>query len=156
MRKNLMLIAVLFCGVLLSGFNYSVKYSKDDILGICWNQEKTSKIEVYKVGDKYHGKIIWLSPEKTFETGSKTEPNLDDKNPDEKLRSRKVLGIEILKGLEWDDDEWDDGEIYDPESGSTYSCYAEFEDDNNLNKLKFRGYIGISLIGRTAYWERVK
>lgn len=154
MGKNLFFVALLGLGVLLTGFDLPENYGADDILGIWWNQEKTSKIEVFKKGDKYHGKIIWLKDE--FEDGSTTKPNLDDKNPDASLQSRKVLGLEILTDLEWDDDEWDDGEIYDPKSGNSYSCYAEFEDENNLDRLKLRGYVGFSLIGRTSYWTRIK
>lgn len=152
--KNLTLLALLFATVLTTGFKMPVSYTSDAIVGTWWNQEKTSKIEVYKSGSTYEGKIVWLkSP---FEDGSTTKPNLDDKNPDESLRSREILGMVILKDLEWDDDEWDDGTIYDPKKGDTYSCYAEFEDEKDLNTLKFRGFVGISLIGRTSYWTRVK
>jgi uncharacterized protein (DUF2147 family) len=55
--------------------------------------------------------------------------------------------------LEKDGDAWEDGEILDPNNGSTYSCYIELENDN---KLKVRGYIGISIVGRTQYWYRVE
>jgi len=154
MGKNVLMIALLSIGVLASGFNAPAKLTPDAILGIWWNQEKTSRIEVTKRNDKYYGKIVWLESE--FEDGSTTQPNLDDKNPDEKLRSRKVMGLEVLKDLEWDDDEWEDGTIYDPKSGNEYSCYAEFEDENNTNVLKLRGYVGFSLIGRTSYWTRFK
>jgi uncharacterized protein (DUF2147 family) len=46
---------------------------------------------------------------------------------------------------------WEDGDIYDPKSGKTYSCYMKLQ---SMDKLKVRGYIGISLIGRTTYWTR--
>jgi uncharacterized protein (DUF2147 family) len=61
--------------------------------------------------------------------------------------------MEILTDLEKDGDAWEDGEILDPNNGSTYSCYIELENDN---KLKVRGYIGISIVGRTQYWYRVE
>jgi uncharacterized protein (DUF2147 family) len=48
---------------------------------------------------------------------------------------------------------WENGEIYDPESGKTYSCNMKME---TADKLNIRGYIGISLIGRTEVWTRVK
>lgn len=57
----------------------------------------------------------------------------------------------MLKGFEFDDDEWEDGTIYDPENGKTYSCTIKFRD----GKLDLRGYIGISLIGRTQTWYKV-
>ena len=91
-----------------------------------------------------------------FEDNSTTEPNLDDKNQDESLRSRPVMGLLLLTDFVFDgDDEWEDGKIYDPKSGKTYSCYIEFHDDSK-NELKVRGFIGVSLIGKTTYWTRVK
>lgn len=152
--KNLALLALMVFAVMATGFKKPAFYGKDAIVGTWWNEEKTSKIEVYKNGDTYEGKIVWLKNQ--YEDGSDSKPNLDDKNPDESLRSREIMGLVILTGLEWDDDEWDDGTIYDPKKGDTYSCYAEFEDENDLNTLKFRGFIGISLIGRTSYWTRVQ
>ncbi|WP_417611657.1 DUF2147 domain-containing protein [Owenweeksia hongkongensis] len=124
----------------------------DKILGTWLNEPKDAKIEVYKKGDKYFGKIIWLSQN----VGPNGEsPKLDVNNEDEKLRSRPIVGINILKDLEWDDDdnEWDDGEIYDPRSGSTYSLYAKLED---ANTLFLKGYIGFAMIGRSTTWTRVK
>ena len=64
------------------------------------------------------------------------------------------MGIELLTDFVFDGkDEWTDGEIYDPKSGKTYSSYMAFE---SKDKLKIRGYIGFSLIGKTTYWTRVK
>lgn len=124
----------------------------DKILGTWLNEPKDGKIEVYKKGDAYFGKIIWLK-NNVNEDG--TSPKLDSKNEDEKLRARPIVGINILKDLEWDEDdnEWDDGEIYDPRSGSTYSLYAKLED---ANTLFLKGYIGFAMIGRSTTWTRVK
>jgi len=77
-------------------------------------------------------------------------------NPDEELQKRPIMGLELLSNFEFDgDDEWEDGDIYDPKSGKTYSCYMEFT-DKTKNELKVRGYIGVSLLGRTTYWTRVE
>lgn len=121
----------------------------DDILGIWLTEGGKSKVEVFKKEGKYYAKIIWLKTP-NYEDGT---PKVDKHNPDESLNTRKVLGIEILQGLEWDDDEFEDGEIYDPESGKTYSCEAEFD---GMDTLNVRGFIGFSLIGRTTVWTRVK
>ena len=123
----------------------------DKILGTWLNEPKDAKIEVYKKGSEYFGKIIWL---KNNVNDDGTSPKIDSKNEDESLRSRTIVGINILKDLEWDEDdnEWDDGEIYDPRSGSTYSLYAKLEDSNTLF---LKGYIGFSLIGRSTTWTRV-
>ena len=61
--------------------------------------------------------------------------------------------MEIIDGLTKDDDEWDSGKILDPKTGKVYKCILELEE---VDKLKVRGYIGFSLIGRTQYWYRLK
>jgi uncharacterized protein (DUF2147 family) len=129
-------------------------FSADDILGIWLNEDKDAHVEIYKEGNKYFGKIIWLKNPIDDETG---KPKLDNKNEDESLQTRPVMGLLLLKDFVFDgDDEWEDGEIYDPKSGKTYSCYMEFPDEDNKNNLKIRGFIGISLLGRTTYWTKVK
>ncbi|MDO7744042.1 MAG: DUF2147 domain-containing protein, partial [Pedobacter sp.] len=62
-------------------------------------------------------------------------------------------GMEMLKDFFYDDGKWTDGKIYDPKSGKTYSCNMNIKDNGQLN---MRGYIGISLIGRSETWKRVK
>jgi len=121
----------------------------DDVVGQWYSEKNESLIEIYKTGNKFYGKIIWLK-----EPLRDGKPKVDDKNPDEKLRNRPLIGLVILKDFVFDGkDEWSDGQIYDPKSGKTYSCYMKLE---NKDKLKIRGYIGISLIGRTTYWTRKK
>lgn len=137
---------------LLSIFSLTTFGQANKIIGTWYNEPKDAKIEVYKKGDQYFGKIIWLKNNKN-EDGS--APKLDSKNEDESLRSRTIVGSNVVTGLEWDedDDEWDDGEIYDPRSGDTYSAYAKLE---NPDKLFIKGYIGFSLIGRSTYWTRIE
>ncbi len=98
----------------------------------------------------FDGKIIWLK-EPNRENG---EAKLDDKNPDERLQSRPIKGLEILQGFTYDEDdkEWVDGTIYDPKSGSTYKCLMWFDDDPNT--LMVKGYIGVSIIGKKVQWKR--
>ncbi|QOD61563.1 DUF2147 domain-containing protein [Polaribacter haliotis] len=69
------------------------------------------------------------------------------------FKNKPILGLDILSGLEKDDDEWSGGTIIDPRNGKTYKCYIELV---KPNKLKLRGYIGVSLFGKTAYWERAE
>ena len=144
--KTLAVVAVM----LLAGLSAHAQSKADDILGVWWNAEKTSKIEVYKTGDKYFGKIVHL----VEPNDASGKPKVDKDNPDAKLRNRPLQGMVILKGLKFDGGgEYEDGQIYDPKSGKTYSANAELV---NKNKLDLRGYVGISLIGRTSSWTRAE
>ncbi|MBK8089828.1 MAG: DUF2147 domain-containing protein [Lacibacter sp.] len=121
----------------------------DAILGSWKNGEGTGIIQIYKNGEKYQGKITWLKEPNDPETG---KPKLDKKHPDEKNHSRPVMGLVNMWGFTHTaDKEWTGGKIYDPKNGKTYSCKIAME---NNNTLKVRGYIGISLIGRTDTWTR--
>ena len=66
------------------------------------------------------------------------------------LRNKRIIGMQIIQGLSADGDEWGGGTILDPGNGETCKCYVEVEDGGK--KLKVRGYIGYSIIGRTQYW----
>ena len=128
-------------------------FKASDIEGIWLNEDTDAHVEIYKNDGKYFGKIIWLRDLIDEETG---KPKKDKNNPDESLQDQLTLGLKILKDFVFDgDNEWEDGTIYDPKNGKTYSCYMKFEDEDDLNKLKIRGYIGISWFGRTTYWTRV-
>ena len=134
--------------ILLSLFLFSIGASAqnaDDILGIWYNQEKTAKVEIFKKGEKYFGKVVWLK-----EPLRDGKPKLDVENEDEKLTTRPIMGLQLLNDFEFDDDEWEDGTIYDPKNGETYSCYITKEGD----KLNVRGFIGFSFIGRTSIWTK--
>ncbi|MGX5816689.1 DUF2147 domain-containing protein [Chitinophaga lutea] len=119
----------------------------DAILGNWLNEEKDAKVQIYKSGNKYFGKIVWIAHQ--FEDDGKT-PRKDSKNPDAALRNRGILNLVILQNFEYDDGAWEDGKIYDPKSGKTYSSKMKLSD----GKLNIRGYVGVSLLGRTTIWTR--
>ncbi len=131
------------------GVKVNAQKKPDDILGIWFNEEKTSKVEIFKKGSLYFAKIMWLKEPNDKVTG---KPRVDNLNPDVKLQKTPLLGLVIMKNFVFDGkDEWEDGTIYDPKKGKTYSCYMSFDD---LGKLKIHGYIGFSLLGRTTYWTK--
>lgn len=148
-------VAVLaFCmAVLFAGAAYAA--GPDDVLGVWYNQEKDAKIEIIKCGDRYCGKIVWLK-EPEYPAGS-TEgvpgtQKLDHNNPDKELRKRPVMGLQIMHGFTHaGENRWKDGKIYDPKNGKTYSAKIKLVSPQQLD---LRGYIGISLLGRTAVWTR--
>lgn len=67
-------------------------------------------------------------------------------------RNQPVEGMVIMWGLQRDGDRWEDGEILDPANGKVYS--VRLTPIENGQKLKVRGFIGFSLLGRTQVWER--
>jgi uncharacterized protein (DUF2147 family) len=118
----------------------------DAILGTWINEEKEGRIEIFKTGNKYAGRIVWLKEPNEPDGTSKK----DKKNSNESLRKRNILNMEILSGFTYEDGRWTGGEIYDPKSGKTYSCNMKLK----ANKLEIRGYVGLSLFGRTTTWTR--
>ncbi|MEL6835158.1 MAG: DUF2147 domain-containing protein [Bacteroidota bacterium] len=126
----------------LAFFGLSAQQAADDILGQYWTEKREGKIEIFKQGDKYFGKIAW-----------RKEARKDTENPDESLRNRNVIGIIFLQDFVFDGkDEWEDGTVYSIDNGGTYSGRIWLEDDGET--LKMRGYMGISLLGRTATLKR--
>ncbi len=103
-----------------------------------------SIVEIYQENGKVYGKV-----NRILEKGKEDKAceNCKGNNKD-----KPVKGMIIINGLEKNDDTWEDGTILDPESGKVYKCYIILE---SKDKLKVRGYIGFSLLGRTQYWYRV-
>jgi uncharacterized protein (DUF2147 family) len=123
--------------------------NKDAVIGQWVNATGEAHIDIYKKTNKYFGKLIWLKNPKDERGQNKT----DLKNPNESLRSKPLQGLEILKDFVFDGEKWTDGKIYDPKSGKTYSCNLTLTPDENLN---IRGYIGLSIIGRSEVWKKIK
>ena len=127
----------------------SISTYAQDVVGKWKLEDGTAIVEVYKQGDVFNGKIVWLQ--------NPTEPDgtpaKDENNPDAKLRSRQLLGLNMLSGLKKDGGEYTGGNIYDPGNGKTYNCSMKVEGD----VLKVRGSLDKrGLLGRTMDWFRVK
>ena len=122
--------------------------SENSILGVWYNTEKTAQVEILKKGTTFIGKIVWL---KDPNPGGR--PVLDKDNPDPKLKSRPLMGLNLLEGLKYDSGMWEDGTIYDPKTGKTYSCQVTLK---SKEVLEVKGYYGFSLIGRTVEWTKAK
>ena len=69
-------------------------------------------------------------------------------------KDKPIIGMTILWGLKKDGDTWGGGEILDPHNGKTYRCKMTLSEDGK--SLNVRGFIGISLLGRTQIWHRVQ
>jgi uncharacterized protein (DUF2147 family) len=145
MRVLKKLIPVVLFLVSLLGTQLASAQS-DKIEGVWLNEEKDAKIQIYKAKDgKFYGKIVWLKD--PLKNG---KPKTDEKNPKGNLKTQPLVELVILKGFEADGNTYDDGTIYDPENGKTYDCKMTYKGKT----LAIRGYIGLSLFGRTTIWER--
>lgn len=120
-----------------------------DVVGKWKLEDGSAIVEVYQEGDVFNGKIVWLE-KPTEDDGS---PAVDDNNPDKALRTRQIMGLNMLSGLKKSGNEYSGGSIYDPGNGKTYNCSMKVEGD----VLKVRGSLDKKgLIGRTMDWFRVK
>lgn len=148
MKKLAFSVLALCCAFFFLSFTVQ-QDNPDAIIGSWKNGEGTGIIQIYKNGDKYQGKIIWLKEPNDPETG---KPKLDKNHPDKENHNRPVMGLINMWGFKYaDKNEWSGGKIYDPKNGKTYSCKMSLDGNN---KLKVRGYIGVSMIGRTDNWTR--
>ena len=144
-------IALILVTLLLSTHALLAQKSEGDRINGNWlNEEKDGRIEIYRTGDRYFGKLVWAR--ELMEADGKTprKDRTDIKNNDPKLRSRQLLNLVILTNFTYDNGVWSGGKIYDPKSGKTYSCTMKLKG----NKLEIRGYVGISMFGRTTVWTR--
>ena len=120
-----------------------------DVVGKWKLEDGSAIVEVYQEGDVFNGKIVWL----TNPTDADGSPAVDSNNPDAKLRSRQLIGLNMLSGLKQKGGEYSGGSIYDPGNGKTYNCSMKVEGDT----LKVRGSLDKrGLLGRTMDWFRVK
>ncbi len=110
-----------------------------------WTVADKSVVEVYPcAGEQLCVRVVAIGP--------KGNPPTDANNPDPALRGRAICGLTIGSGfIPNGDGAAQQGHIYDPESGKTYSAQMGVQGDT----LKLRGYVGISLLGRTETWHRV-
>ena len=108
--------------------------------------KEKSLVRITEVQGELRGTI-----EKLFRApGEDPNPNCD-KCPGEK-KGKPVIGMTILTGLKRTGDEYAGGEILDPANGKIYRCKMWTSDVGR--KLNVRGFIGVSLLGRTQVWFR--
>ncbi len=115
----------------------------DAIVGRWRTADQSGIIQLASLADgSYAGTVV----------GPVTPVRLDAHNPDVALRRRPLLGVRILQGFHYDDGAWTGGTIYDPGNGKTYSCTLRLR---AATALEVRGYLGVSLFGRTEVWQRL-
>ena len=150
MKSIFLLTTTLF--YILSTESVHAKPKQDDILGKWISEEKNLIVEVYKVGSEFRAKIIWFN-----DSDDKSQPmsiRRDFKNSDPKLRQRKIMGMEVLQGLHFNENkgEWQDGNIYDAKNGHDWNAKINLIENR---QLKVRGYWHIEVIGQNLYFNKI-
>lgn len=152
--RNVISATVFACFSFVSFGSLAAQSNPDDIAGYYYyfepKEKEYSQVEVYKSGDKYKGKVVWLK-EPYQPDGS---PKVDIFNKDKSKRDRPIIGISIFDGLTYNKDKkrWE-GVIYDPANGDSFNCAAWFE---SKNVLKIKGFVGPEWMGinRTIVWNK--
>lgn len=152
MTKNIVVL-LWFCVLSASAAAYAA--NGDDILGVWNNEEKDAKIEIFKCSGKYCGKIV-SAKEPNYPANSREgvpgTPRLDHNNPDRAKRSKPILGLQIVNDFIFSGrNVWKGGSVYDPKNGKTYRGKITLVSPNTLD---LRGFVGITLFGRTTTWTR--
>jgi uncharacterized protein (DUF2147 family) len=111
----------------------------DDVSG-----KPTALIRITESNGTLQGKIVFRAPS-------------EDRNPkcekcEGALKDVPVIGLVILSGLKKDGAEYTAGKILDPDNGKVYSSKIQLTDGGK--KLNVRGYVGVSMLGRSQIWDR--
>jgi len=126
-----------------AGVAMAAEHKASDVAGV-WETASGGYVQVYEAGGHWEGTVV----------GSASgEAEYDKHNPDESKRERRLLGVTVLQGLNYaGDGEYEGGTIYDPSNGKTYKAKAN---QTGPDTLEARGFIGISLIGKSQTWKRI-
>jgi uncharacterized protein (DUF2147 family) len=118
-------------------------------VGVWLHENKRIKVEIAPCGDALCGKLVWFKRP----NDAAGLPLVDVLNPNPVLRTRPLLGLEILHGLRpAGDGTWEDGTIYNPDDGETYSASMSIQGDGSV---RVRVYVFLPLFGETKIWTRV-
>jgi uncharacterized protein (DUF2147 family) len=126
-------------------FTASAQTKTDDIVGKWEAEDGSAQFEIYKSGNEYRGKIIWLKNHNGGEAK-------DKKNPDENLRDRPILGLDILTDLSYSPSTktWSGGSLYSPEKGMYANCSVVIIRDKEIKIIaQIKGFT------RSKIWKRL-
>lgn len=146
-REKKLLLAIIVLIAASLGARAQVK-PEDRIKGIWLTEKKDGKIEIFRTGNTYTGKLIWGNSV----LDGNGNPKHDVNNPDPKLRTRLLQGMVMLTGLVYEDGKWRNGRIYNGLTGKSYNVIVTI----NGNTLELRGYIGFPIFGETTVWQRIE
>jgi uncharacterized protein (DUF2147 family) len=151
MKRTVSTLLLIF--LLLVSFAFAA--DEDNVLGLWNTPENDCKIEIFRCGSKYCGRIAWLK-EPYYPAddngGMAGRPVVDRENPNSDLRSRPLSGLQIMEDFVYiGKNVWEKGTIYNPDDGKIYKCKMTLSAPAHL---EVRGFVGIPLLGGTSIWTR--
>jgi len=125
----------------------------DRICGKWQSEKKNCIVQVYRDGEDFKARLVWFDD--ADEPDKPMESRVDYKNPDKSLRTRKLIGMNVLEQLEYQPktNSWENGMIYDAQTGKKWNSSAYLTSDG---ALKVTGYWHFKFIGRTMTFHRVQ
>lgn len=121
----------------------------DPAYGYWLTENRKAIVRISPCGAATCGRMVWV--ESAVDDAGR--PKRDWKNTDVVKRQRTICGIELVGGLSRaDDGAWQDGWLYNPRDGATYSAEIRAV---SQSELEVRGYLGISVLGKSQIWTRV-
>jgi uncharacterized protein (DUF2147 family) len=142
---------LLFSIVFMGLFGSTPTMAQDSPVGL-WKtiddntKEAKSIVEISEVDGKLVGKIIKLFKKPEEDANPKCDQCQGD------LKDQPIIGMKIIWDIEKRSSDWGNGHILDPKNGKTYKAKMKVVEDGK--KLELRGFLGISLLGRTQVWQR--
>lgn len=140
MRIKALLIFILFFQMSFGQSIFGKWKTIDDETG-----KEKGVVEIFEHKGKVYGRIVEI-----FEASKR---HLKCEKCEGEDHNKPILGLNIIKGLKKNGEIYDGGKIVDPKNGKSYHCKITLE---GKDKLVVRGYIGISLFGRSQTWIRQK
>ena len=145
---------IIFISILtLTGVLKAVSQNNADrIVGQWMSEENNMAVEIYKTGKFYEAKVVWV--DNSNDKSTSMNAGYDTRNPDETLRKRKIIGLVVMNGLIYNEEnnDWEQGKIYDPHNGKDWNAKASF---TKTGLLRVRGYWGFQLLGKDLLFRKI-
>jgi uncharacterized protein (DUF2147 family) len=146
---KLFFLSVVMITVVQKSFSQN---NPDQIIGSWMSAENNLEVEIFKTGDNYKARVEWFD-----DSDDKSRPmntRCDFRNPDESLRKRKIIGLVVMNGLIYNEEnnDWEQGKIYDPHSGRDWNAEASLA---KRGLLRVRGYWGFQLLGKDLLFRKI-
>ncbi len=103
-------------------------------------------IRIFEANGLYYGRIEPSSP--SDDRNARCTRCAGDRH------DQPIIGLVLMRHLRPQNGEYVGGDIVDPDTGRIYGCTLRLTDGGH--RLIMRGYLGISLLGRSQIWRRVE